>query len=87
VHRPPGIAAAPQEVLMSPNMVGAVIGFVVGFLGYVSIRMVANRVESQGVGEDPERAASMLRMVAIFDFLFFIVLGYFVGPMIVGDSG
>jgi NAD(P) transhydrogenase subunit beta len=29
VHRPPGIAAAPQEVLMSPNMVGAVIGFVV----------------------------------------------------------
>jgi hypothetical protein len=49
--------------------------------------MVANRVESQGVGEDPKRAANLLRMVAIFDFLFFIALGYSVGPMIVGNSG
>lgn len=72
---------------MSPNTVGALIGFVVGFLGYVSIRMVANRVESQGSSEETKRAAGILRMVAICDFLFFIVLGYFVGPMIVGNSG
>jgi hypothetical protein len=87
VHHLPDIAAPAEEAPMSPNMVGAIIGFVVGFLGYVSIRMVANRVESQGVGEDPKRAANLLRMVAIFDFLFFIALGYSVGPMIVGNSG
>lgn len=72
---------------MSPNMVGAVIGFFVGFLGYVTIRMVANRVESQGIGSEPKKTAGVLRMVALFDFIFFIVLGYFVGPMIVGNSG
>jgi hypothetical protein len=83
----PDIAAPAEEAPMSPNMVGAVIGFFVGFLGYVMIRMVANRVESQGIGNEPKKTAGVLRMVALFDFIFFIVLGYFVGPMIVGNSG
>ncbi len=71
---------------MSPNMVGALIGFIVGLMGFITIRLVANRVESQGIGDDPSKAAGILRMVALVDFIFFIVLGYFVGPMIVGGS-
>ena len=71
---------------MSPNMVGALIGCVGGFMGSVPIRMVANRVESQGLGEDPKRVASLLRIVSLIDFIFFIIVGYFVGPMIVGGA-
>jgi hypothetical protein len=71
---------------MSPNMIGALVGFIVGLMGFIMIRMVASRVESQGIGKEPAKAAGILRMVALFDFIFFIVVGYFVGPMIVDGS-
>jgi len=71
---------------MSPNMVGALIGFIVGLMGFISIRLIANRVESQGIGAEPSKTAGILRMVALLDFIFFIIVGYFVGPMIVGGA-
>ncbi len=71
---------------MSPNMVGALVGFVVGLMGYISIRMIANRVESQGIGAEPSKTASILRRVAFLDFIFFIIVGYFIGPLIVGGT-
>ncbi|MBU2532831.1 MAG: hypothetical protein KKB37_08820 [Alphaproteobacteria bacterium] len=70
---------------MSPNLVGALIGFIVGFLGFVFIRLMAKRTEEKGVGPDPARTASMLRAIALFDFIFFIIAGYFIGPMIVSN--
>ena len=72
---------------MSPNLIGAIVGFIVGFMGFLFIRLAAARVESKGVTPEPAKAARMLRMVAIADLALFTVLGYFVGPMILTPSG
>ncbi|MGI9480500.1 MAG: hypothetical protein ACR2PI_27670 [Hyphomicrobiaceae bacterium] len=72
---------------MSPNLIGAIIGFIVGFMGFLFIRVAASRVESKGVGPEPEKTAGILRTVAIVDLAVFTVLGYFVGPMIVSGAG
>lgn len=72
---------------MSPNVIGAIVGFVVGFMGFLFIRVAASRVESKGVGPEPAKTAGILRTVAIVDLAVFTVLGYFVGPMIVSGAG
>ena len=72
---------------MSPNMIGGIIGLIVGFMGFVVIRMVAARVESQRIGAEPQQAAKILRWVAAIDMIIFTVVGYFVGPMIVSGAG
>ena len=71
---------------MSPNMIGALIGCVVGIMGFLFIRLAASRVESKGVGPEPTKTAGILRTVAWLDLVFFIVAGYFIGPMIVSAS-
>ncbi len=71
---------------MSPNMVGAFVGLVVGFAGFVFLRLAAANVEKKGVGPEPSKTAGILRMVALFDLIFFVVIGYFVGPMIVSGA-
>ena len=71
---------------MSPNIAGALVGFVVGLMGYLAIRLVASRIEQNGATAEPSRTAGLLRMVALADFILFIVLGYIVGPMIIEAS-
>lgn len=71
---------------MTPNMIGAIIGFVVGFMGFLFIRLAASRVESKGVGPEPAKTAGILRTVAWLDLVFFVVAGYFIGPMIVSGA-
>ena len=72
---------------MSPNLVGALVGFIVGLMGFLFIRLAASRVESKGVTAEPQKAAQMLRLVAVVDLILFTVIGYFVGPMIVSSAG
>lgn len=71
---------------MTPNMIGAAIGFVVGLMGFFFIRLAASRVESNGVGPEPAKTAAILRTVAWVDLVFFIAAGYFFGPMIVSGT-
>ena len=71
---------------MSPQLVGAIVGFVVGLMGFVFIRVAASRVESKGVGPEPSKTAGILRTVAFIDLIVFTVVGYFIGPMIVTGS-
>jgi hypothetical protein len=68
-------------------MIGALIGCIVGFMGFLFIRLAASRVESKGVGPEPKKTASILRTIAVIDMIFFTVVGYFVGPMIVTGAG
>ena len=72
---------------MSPNMVGALVGLAVGLIGYMYLRLAASRVESNGVGPEPEKTAKVLRTIAFVDLVVFVIAGYFVGPMIVSNSG
>lgn len=71
---------------MSPHVIGAIVGFVVGLMGFLFIRLAAYRVETKGVGPEPVKTAGMLRIVAIADLVLFTVLGFFVGPMIVSGT-
>lgn len=73
--------------VMSSNILGAIVGFVVGLAGFLFIRLAASRVESKGVGPEPARTANILRKVAVVDLALFTALGYFVGPMIVAGAG
>ena len=72
---------------MSPSIAGAVVGFIVGMMGFLFIRLAAARVESKGVTAEPQKAARILRMVALADLILFTVIGFFVGPMIVSGAG
>jgi len=71
---------------MTPGIIGAITGFVVGFMGFLFIRLAATRVESKGVGPTPAKTAGMLRMVALVDLIVFTVIGYVIGPMIVSGA-
>ena len=71
---------------MTPHVIGAIVGFVVGLMGFLFIRLAAYRVETEGVGPEPAKTAGMLRIVAVADLVLFTVLGYFVGPMIVSGT-
>ena len=67
---------------MTPAMTGALLGFAVGFMGFVSLRIVANRIEEKGVTPEPQKTAAVIRMVALADWLLFTVLGFFLGPLV-----
>ena len=71
---------------MSPHIMGAIVGFVVGLMGYLFIRLAAARVESIGVTKEPAKTAHVLRTLALIDLIVFMVAGYFVGPMIASNS-
>ena len=66
---------------MSPAMTGAILGFAIGFMGFICLRIVANRIESKGVTPEPQKTAAIVRLVASADWLSFTILGFFLGPM------
>ena len=68
---------------MTPSMTGAVIGFAIGFFGFVMLRIVANRIEKVGATSEPSKTAGLMRMVALADWLLFTLLGFFLGPMFI----
>ena len=72
---------------MSPNMVGALFGFLIGLSGFFFMRLAASRVESRGVTRQPEFTARILRYAALFDLVLFTVLGWFLGPMLLQQAG
>jgi predicted PurR-regulated permease PerM len=71
---------------MNPAMTGALLGFAVGFIGFVMLRIVANRIEKVGATAEPAKTASVMRMVALADWLIFTVIGFVVGPMVLSGQ-
>lgn len=67
---------------MNPAMTGAMLGFAIGFVGFVMLRIVANRIESTGATADPAQTARVMRMVALADWLIFTVIGFVIGPLV-----
>lgn len=67
---------------LSPAMIGALVGAVLGILGYISLRSVADRIEHMKGTNDPQTAAKVLRIAALGDLVIFPVVGFFVGPML-----
>ncbi len=66
---------------MSPAMTGTLLGFAIGFIGFVMLRIVANRIETVGATDNPGKTAALMRTVALADWLLFTVLGFLLGPM------
>lgn len=69
---------------MSPAMSGAMIGFVLGFAGFVVLRMVASRVEARSELPNAAQVAKILRFAALADWLLMIGMGFVLGPIALG---
>jgi hypothetical protein len=67
-------------------MAGALIGFVLGFAGFVVLRIVARRMEARTDVANAGQVAAILRYAALADWLLMIVLGFFIGPMLASGS-
>ena len=67
---------------LSPAMLGAIAGAVLGLIGFISLRTIAHRVETMKGGNDPKTAANILRIAALGDLIIFPVVGFFIGPML-----
>ena len=72
---------------MSPAMTGTLLGFAIGFVGFVMLRIVANRIETTGATAQPKQTAAIMRMVALGDWLLFTVLGFVLGPTFLSGQG
>jgi hypothetical protein len=68
---------------MSPEVVGALAGALLGIVNLVVLWSVAARMEKES---PPERAkvARIIRGVALIDIFLFATVGYYVGPMTIG---
>ncbi len=67
---------------MSPAIMGALLGAILGIFGFLSLRSIADRVENMKDANDPKTTAQVLRIVAYGDLIIFPVVGYFIGPMV-----
>ncbi len=67
---------------LSPAMLGALVGAVLGLIGFASLRAVAARIENMKGANDPKTAAKVLRIAAIGDLILFPIVGFFVGPLV-----
>ncbi len=66
---------------MSPALIGAAAGAVLGLVNFIVLWQIASKAEL-----DPTRhkVAGMLKMVAWLDLLAFPVAGYFIAPLVFG---
>lgn len=68
---------------MSSAMTGAWIGALLGFVSFVALRFVAERIEQgKSTASDSKRAATAIRLAGFADLLLFPVMGYFIGPLV-----
>jgi len=67
---------------MSPSMMGAMLGFSVGLVGFIALRIAASRMEARKEVENRMQVARVIRMVAIADWLLMIAAGFIIGPFI-----
>jgi hypothetical protein len=69
-------------------MIGGVVGAVLGLAGLVAMRFIAARIESKAQPGDARSAstANLMRTIAIADLIILTLVGYFVGPLVLGRS-
>ncbi|MGF1651074.1 MAG: hypothetical protein ACFCUN_11550 [Hyphomicrobiaceae bacterium] len=63
-----------------PQMVGGMFGLGLGMLSFITLHMVAGRMTNPAQA----RPASMLKSVALVELIAFPVLGYILGPIVLG---
>ena len=71
---------------MSPAMAGALIGFILGFAGFIVLRMLAARLETREEITNAKQIAGIIRVAAMADWLLMIAVGFFAGPLMVTGS-
>ena len=63
---------------MSGMMAGAIVGGIIGVLGFLAMRALARRVEL-------DETKTVLNLAAIVDLALFPVIGAFAGGLMTGD--
>lgn len=79
---------------MDPAMVGMLVGALLGFVNFLVLRWLAAKMEKdvdkqkgQVVNKNEmARPVAMIWMLAPFEILVFAVVGYFIGPILLGQS-
>ena len=72
---------------MNASMAGALIGFILGFAGFLVLRMAASRLEARADEiKNARQSAQILRYAALADWLLMIVVGFFLGPIAMGGA-
>ncbi len=66
---------------MSPAITGALLGFGVGLVGFIALRISADRMEKTGA-KNSQRAANVLRLVATIDWVAMVLIGFFIGRVL-----
>ena len=68
---------------MSPEIMGLIAGAALGFVGFLSMRFVADTIERNAENrQEAQSKASLVRMLATAELIFFAVLGYVLGPQL-----
>ncbi len=70
---------------LSPAILGALVGLVAGLSGFITLRMLATRIETSTDSKDPVATARVLRIAAFVDLLIFPIAGYVIAPMVAGN--
>jgi hypothetical protein len=70
---------------MSPQLIGAMIGAVMGLAAFIALRSVADRVERNDK-ENGARVAGILRTAAVAEIVILTLMGAFIGPLIFGET-
>ena len=66
---------------MTPELTGALVGGMLGLLGYAMLNWVAGKIEHER-GAEGKRTASILRYAGIADFIILTLLGGYLGPIV-----
>ncbi|MDX2289337.1 MAG: hypothetical protein NW217_11020 [Hyphomicrobiaceae bacterium] len=69
---------------LSPALMGALVGLLAGVCGFITLRLLAGRIETSKDAADPAGTARVLRIAAFVDLIIFPIAGYVIAPMVVG---
>lgn len=70
---------------MSPEMMGLLLGLVVGFLDFVVLALMANKLVSKAKASgasdrEMTNVTQFMRGIGLFSLIAFPIIGYFLGP-------
>jgi len=67
---------------MRPELIGALVGGAFALVNFATLRWLADRMEATKASPQQARTARAIRGLAWADLIFFPVVGYVVGPMV-----
>ena len=73
---------------MTPAQIGGMAGAAFGLVGFAALRFVADRIDTEHAasGRDKPAHTNIIRLIAVAEIVVLTVVGYFVGPLVLGPN-